>query len=440
MNERISVLYARYAAVLLALTLVAGAYLRSAFVWPAVRGGLQTPHVIHAHSHGGFFGWMVMAAAAGLVLLVPSLGRRAVLGHRLLAHGIGIGSVVAFVGFALRGYDALTITVSAVHVAFWITLAALLWRPLGSVGDTGSTSLLRAGLAFLVVAGAMTVVPAVMMVRQVTDPWLVQFGVKLFLTPFVSGFLLLTALGFLYRGRIGADTRNATTVVLLVAVGALPSTLLYVPGAPAPVLVLIGRLGIGLVGAALLLATWDLAASATRARLRPPPLPLLAVAAAAAAGLVKLAAAAGVGAAFMHNRSIVVAVLHLILLGLVTPALLHGMQRQARAGIRTLLYASALVAMLAPLAASGWPWAARMLMLNGIGLDLLLVLAAVGGILTVLTLLALTGVPDVSQIGSQGIPAGSAAAETVDGTIATSAPTPSSSSRRIRTPAPYSNI
>jgi hypothetical protein len=414
MNARISRLYAGYAVVLLGLTLLAGVYLRAAFIWPSVRGGIPTPQVIHAHSHAGFFGWMVMAAAAALVGRVAAMSPNVARAHRLLAHAIGIGSFAAFIGFALRGYDVATITLSALHVGLWVMLAALLWRPLRDTPEADDGGLLRGALVFLVASGAATIVPGMMMVRQVTDPWLVQFGVKLFLTPFVSGFLLLTALGLVYahirRGH------QATTVLYLIAVGTLPSTLLYVPGPPLPLLTLLGRFGIGMVGAALVLFAADVAISRwTRRRgadrletlhaddglratspageagesLRLLSPAALVVIAAAAAGVVKLLAAAGVGADFMHNRSIVIAVLHLLLLGVVTPAFVVALSPGMRAPIRSACYAGGLALMLVPLVAMGWPWATRLLMMRGVGIDTMLAASAVGGIAAAIALLAL---------------------------------------------------
>lgn len=440
-NAGLARLYAGYAATLLALTLVAGLYLRAAMVWPAVRGGLGTPEVIHAHSHVGFFGWMVMAAAAALLLRTPAAGAKRRRVHLLLAHAIGIASAAAFVGFALRGYDMVTITISAIHVGLWLGLAAALWRPLRAMANADASLLLRAGLGFLVLSGVATVVPAVMMVQAVTDPWLVQLGVKLFLTPFVSGFLLLTAMGLVYD-RLGA-TRNATTVLFMITAGTLPSTLLYIPNAPEPWLVLVGRVGIGVVGAGVVLFASDVAATLLANRRTPAqqraatPLVMLAGASAAVAGGVKLLASAGVGASFMHNRSITVAVLHLILLGIVTPALLAGL-RPGRVAVRTTLFAAGLALMLAPLAAAGWPQAVRFLMMRGVSIDTLLVTAVAGGALTTVALLALMAPGTLLQMGSQGESSPAAAARVVD-TDATTRLAPSASSRRTRTPAPLSS-
>jgi hypothetical protein len=373
-------LYARYAIGLLALTLLAGVHLRAAFAWPALRGGMNGGYLVHAHSHAGFFGWAVMAgfaAVAARVDFTPAAARA----QRVLAHALGLASVAAFVGFALRGYDLVTVAISVLHVLLWIAFAA---GTAGRLRGDAGTPFTRAALAFLVTAGLATTAPVVMMVKGVTDPWLLQLGVKLFLTPFATGFLVLLALGVVYRGI--PTPRYAGAVLTLIATGALPSTLLYVQAAP-PVawLTMVGRAGIALTGAGILL----FAADAARSRLTP--LARVVMASAAVTGVVQLLAAAGVGAAFMHSRAITIAVLHLVVLGVVTPALVMALRPGVVAPVRTAVYAAGTALMLLPLAAMGWPWAARTLVMRGVGIDALLVVAAVGGVVGAVGLLSLIG-------------------------------------------------
>jgi hypothetical protein len=404
-------LYFRYALAMLVLTLLAGALLRASFTWPAWRVGYG-PHVMHAHSHVGFFGWAVLAVC-GVITARIRITRISAAVHTVLAHAIGVGSAAAFVAFAQRGYDMTTITISAVHVLLWVIFVASVWRPLGTL-PTNERRYLRTGVAFLATAGLATIAPVLMMVRGVSEPWLLQMAVKLFLTPFVTGFLVITALGLLYsrvRARAGA-----LPALWLIALGTVPSTLLYVTAAPpAPWLPWVGRAGMGMVGAGLVCVACDIAYSRLARRAETPELPplaALALAAVAVAGAVKLLAALGVGATFMHSRNIVVAVLHLVLLGVVTPSFILALRPELRAPRRTAAYAASLFVMLGSIAVSGWPWAARTLMTMGVRLDTLFQVAALSGFLATLFLLTLfvsgrsteAAAPPTQAAMSRGVP------------------------------------
>lgn len=387
-------LYFRYAVALLGLTLLAGVHMRLAVVWPGLRGGIGGMNLVHAHSHAAFFGWAVMAAFALVTARAVPAGWR-VTAHRGLAHVTGVASAAAFVGFALRGYDAATIALSAFHVLLWLVFTALVWRDLGAL-SAGAQPFVRAGLLFLAGAGLATTAPVLMLVRGTTDPWLQQLGVKLFLTPFVSGFLLLTALA------VACDacraTRGLRAALVLIAAGVLPSTVLYVAAAPpAEWLTWVGRGGMALLAAGTLLFVGTVVLQVRPSpRLLSPLGALVLLMAVAKAGL-ELLAAAGVGAAFMHNRAITIAVLHLVLLGVVTPAFLLGMRPRLRAPALTALYGTGLVALSVSVGVLGWPWAALQLATRGVPFDALFAAAAVSGVLVAATLLALCVVREAAQ-------------------------------------------
>jgi hypothetical protein len=391
-------LYARYAVALLAVTLLAGVYLRAVFTFPGVRPGFGVtgPNLVHAHSHAGFFGWAAMAAFAVMTLQLRPGARARVL-HAGLAHALGVGSVAAFVGFALRGYDMVTIPLSALHVLLWLTFAVAVWRPLGEVAEA-QRRYLRASLVFLVVAGAATVAPVLVMVRGITEPWLYQITVKLFLTPFVSGFLLLAALS-VFAARM--EARRATASLLLIAAGVLPSTFLYVAAPPPlPGLLLVGRAGMALLGAGLLLfslAAWRPVARDVATR----PLAFVALLAVLSVGVLKLLAALGVGAAFMHNRNLTIAVLHVVLLGIVTPAFVLALKPTVRARRRVAIYGAGLLVMVGALAVTAWPWAARTVMAAGVSFNALYLLVFAGGAVAAAALLSVL----LPTAGSRSAPA-----------------------------------
>jgi hypothetical protein len=144
------------------------------------------------------------------------------------------------------------------------------------------------------------------------------------------------------------------------------------------------------VGAGLLLFVYAavVVRGATSAPPRPAPLDRLALAAIATAGALKLLAAFGIGAAFMHSRNLTVAVLHLVLLGIVTPAFVLAMRPALRARMRAAVFGAGLFVMLAALVATAWPWAARTLLSNGVSLTTLFVLTFSAGAVAAVALLA----------------------------------------------------
>jgi len=342
-------LYGGYALGFLALTVLAGTWLRAVFVWPATAAGASAAHLVHAHSHVAFFGWLSMALFAAIARAGRIDGARARL-LRLHAHAVALASAAAFLSFLRAGYDAASIAVSALHVLLWVVFAAAAWAPLNAAGAL-ERRFFRGALAFLLAAGAATAAPAAVLVRGVSDPWWSQFAVKLFLSPFTSGWALLGTMGALYGVAAGGRRRAANAALILVAAGVLPSTFLHVVAPPpADWIPIAGRAGTVLLGTGATLIALDLLSAQLR------PLTRLAAAAALLAGTLQLAAGAGVGATLIASRPVVLAFLHLLLLGFMTPALLEAIAPpRGKATGRTAALAAGLALMLAALLALGGP-------------------------------------------------------------------------------------
>ena len=378
---------AAWAGALLVLTLLLGVWLRALFLHPGLAGGIPFPHLVHGHSHLAFFGWIVPAFTALLAgRLGDAPGRQRLL--RWHAHAVGVASLAALASFLRDGYGGLSIPLSAFHVALWWALLPLAW-PLARATPT-ERRLLRTALVALAVAGAATTLPAVLHARGVTDGWLREVGIRLFLGAFLHGWVGLGAMALLV-GALERDRRLRRPAVALagaalVAAGTLPATLLYVGAAPPASWILpVGRAGAALVA----LGTLLLAAPALPHRL--PPALHLAAAAATLAGTVELLAALGVGAAHLHARPLVVAFLHLHLLGVATPILLATLApapHRPVVQLPPLATAAGTGTMLAALAAMGWPWLGTLA--AGVGLHplRLLQLALAGGVVATVALVA----------------------------------------------------
>ncbi len=415
-------LYLVYGALFLGAALGIGVWLRAVYVWPVLKGPFTFQYLVHAHSHVAFFGW-VTPALFGVMAAAARPDRVLEARLRVHAHALGALSAAALVAFTLTGYGAVSIAISALHVVLWWAFALLVLGGLRSPGVATSLTLERrfyaTALLLLLLAGSATLLPGILMVRGVQNAWLKELGIKLFLTPFIGGWLGLGAMGAVY-GRIGGR-RFGVWALRLTAAGVVPSALLFV-GAPAPWpwLVGIGRAGSLLLG----LGGLAFALDALGAWQRTGALLRLAGTAAALKGGLELAAGLGAGGALLHDRSITLAYLHLALLGLVTPALIdvaygHGRRRaaaqgaSARAGTLagTLAHGLGLALMGGALLGLGWPLAARALAALGLGTGALFPLAFAGGTLSALALAALllrgpsARAPAVARAPSSDLPA-----------------------------------
>ena len=365
----VATLYRRYAVALLAVTLLLGVWMRAMLAWPRFASGIPFRHLVHAHSHVGFFGWLVLGIAAAIVPRAATVARVPTL--RRIAHAIAAASIVALVAFAWEGYGPIAIVVSAVHVLLWIALVRQLW-PLGAA-ERCARPWLRIALVGLCVAGASTLLPGFLAARGVESGWLRELGIELFLDLFVFGWTIAAAIGLAYA--TVRPPRGSRLALALFALGVVPSACLYVPGAPGAFVAAVGRVGVALVGAALVLVARDLLVH------RAPALVSLAAVAMAVVGGLQLLAAAGVGGALLHGRPIVLAFVHLTLLGVATQVLLatSASGRRLGHGVGVVLLAAGGALMLLMLVAMGWPWLAVRATAAGIDVMRMLVLASVGG-------------------------------------------------------------
>lgn len=366
---------ARWAALLLVLTVALGGWLRALLALPALGGSAIPRHLLHAHSHVAFFGWLVPGLAAAMLARSTCTAWRGTV-LRAHAHLLGVLTLAALASFLRDGYGGASIPLSAAHVALWWALVPLAWAlPRAAPVER---RLLRAALVFLALAGATTIAPVVLLRRGITDGWARELGIRLFLGTFLHGWVGLGVLGLAAgalerRGRL-AQPRTVAVAAVLIAVGTVPATLLHVAAAPPhPAALAAGRVGAALVGAgSLLFATCWL-----RARL--PIAMRLAAWALALTGALALFAAAGVGRHALHARPVVIAFVHLHLLGVATPVLLVALAPSVRGARRAVIAGSGLAVMLAALVSLGWSPAWGAAAWAGLDASSLMLLALLGG-------------------------------------------------------------
>ncbi|MEX2572108.1 MAG: hypothetical protein WD737_12480, partial [Gemmatimonadota bacterium] len=256
-------------------------------------------------------------------------------------------------------YNVWTIAISMAHVALWFIFVALAWGPSRAIEGAGRP-FFRAALVLLLLAGAGAMSPGIVMARGISDPWVGQIAIHSFLSPFIAGWLALTAMATVYA-RLRAP-RFAAAALWCTVLGVLPSALLH-PTAPPPAswVTDIGRIGTGLVGVGTLLFCLDLLRARSAA-----PLLRLATAAALIKGAGELGVGVGLGLDLIAVRSITIAYLHLLLLGMITPVLMHAVLRVPAAPRRVFLYAAGLGIMLVSLVGLGSPATAGLLLAVGL--------------------------------------------------------------------------
>lgn len=376
--------YLRWALLALALTVIAGTWLRVSLLQPAALGGLEFRHAVHAHSHVALFGWTTMAMFA----FATAASRRERPWVRWHAHAVGGASMAAFAGFLAMGYAGPTIALSILHVVLWWTFVALSWRGLDAAPLV--RRYLRAALGFLAVAGLGAMTPAVVMVRGVPDLWYARLAVELFLTPFLEGWLALGVAAVVYAR--AERPRFAGVVLPLVVVGTMPAALMRVlEPPPAAWLPLVGRAGTVLLGVAAVLLALDLLRS------RPSPLPGLAGLALLTEGVLEIAVALTGDAAVLGSQQLRIAYLHLDLLGVVTPLLLGAVAFPAMVRATewrvAVLHGAGLAVTLASLLAMGWTQATVLVTSLGIGFPALMAAALAGGALSAVAVLSVVVAP-----------------------------------------------
>jgi len=381
-NGREADSYVRYAAVFVAVTVLSGVWLRTGMLRPEALAGFSFRNLVHAHSHVAFFGWVTMAAFALLLRSLGSAGSGAPGWLRWHANLMGVASAAAFLGFLRSGYAPETIALSALHVALWVVFTIGVWSRLAR-GERPEHAFFRVALGFLVLAGAGTIGTGILSARA-SDPWLSRLAIELFLTPFVGGWLVLAAFGVAYA-RL-PHSRHSRLVLLLAAAGVLPSGLLHITAPPPlPWLTPLGHAGMLLSSAGTLLFALDV----IRERVTSPFL-RLAGGAALIKGLAELAVGAGIADHLVGSDPLVIAYLHLVLLGMVTSILADGLFGQVRLTAPAVLHAVGLVVQLGALAALGWAPLFHLSSALGWSTARLLTLALLGGILSAAALLTVS--------------------------------------------------
>ena len=325
-------------------------------------------HLLHAHSHVAFLGWVFNAffVVALRHFLPVGSGRR--LGR--LWWVLQVSVLGMLISFPLQGYGPVSIAFSTLHVGASAVFAWRLWRE--TTATAAARFHLRAALVFLLLSAAGPVALGPLAAAGLRDAPAYTLAVYWYLHCQYNGWFVffLQALALERRAGDGhtGDPAAAVRAGRWLFAGSLLSYALSTLWSEPPALV---HLVAGLGGAAQLIGALLLARVLAGPSLRTAVNrhPLLAIAAGAwlLKTLLQFAAVLPGLLTLAHQRFVAIAFLHLVFLGLVIPALVAwaddagwfapGLTR--RVGLGLFLAGAALTEALlvAPAVASlaGWP-------------------------------------------------------------------------------------
>lgn len=267
-GPRLPAAFALGAVIYLALVVSLGVVLRARYVTP-VWLGFAFGNLMHAHSHGAYFGWASLGLMAGIYRLLPELTGRALVSpawvrrQLWLTHAATVGAVIAF---AAGGYNPVSIAFSTVNVLLWYMFAALYWRNVRGAPRPWPVPVMyfNAAVGFLVLSSLGTWLITIVTAAGLESPLWRSAGLYLFLSSFADGWLLVGLMGLaaaLLPGKpvreTGAWARPSLTWLVLLTP---PAFLAYlVPAGAPPVIAGLGlaaRAALGVVYGVYLRRAW----------------------------------------------------------------------------------------------------------------------------------------------------------------------------------------
>jgi hypothetical protein len=324
----------RTALVFLTITAALGAALRG--MTASVSIGLPYNHLLHAHSHVAFMGWIFNGFfALALVYFLPT-ARRPRNWHRLF-FALQVGVVGMLFSFPFQGYGPVSIAFSTLHLAAAAVFACWLWRD--NHASDAARPHLRIALLALVLSGLGPLALGPLAAMDLRDHPGYLLSIYYYLHTHYNGwfvfFLQATALQLAGPAVSAQPARRAAWwlgagLVLTFA----QSTLWLAP--PLAIHLIAAAGGVAqLIGMVIFLR----ALAPLRQQLAPGWIRALVLAAVAAWVLkttLQVLAAIPSLDGLVNHRFIVIAFLHLVFLGIATPALLAtARQHQWLPGTRT---------------------------------------------------------------------------------------------------------
>lgn len=297
-----------------------GFFLRHLNIKPLV--GIHYGYWLHAHSHVAFLGWVFNAFfAAALMHFVPLA---AAARYRILWWTMQVAVLGMLVTFPLQGYAAASIAFSTLHLVASAIFAGLLWRR--NRAHASARAHLKGGLFFMLLSGVgpLALGPVVAFGFRETPAYnlAIYFYLHFQYNGWFLFFLQALVLQLAIERGLKPDTGGARAAAWSLFAGCMltyaqsafwlsPPEIVYAFGFAGAVLQLIGLYQLGRS-----LGAWREAFPETERRLW-----LLAAACFTLKLLLQFAGTHHAVQSLLMGRSHIIAFLHLVYLGVVTPAL-----------------------------------------------------------------------------------------------------------------------
>lgn len=178
----------------LVITVALGTFLRLLFIQPVA--GANYKYFLHAHSHLGFLGWVYNALYALILLyFIPRHKQRGLMWLFWLTQIATLGMLLFF---PIQGYARESIIFSTLHIFFSWAFAAMAWRRLQSSSQT-ARRYLKLGLFFMVISSLGPFAMGPLMVNGLAGSTWYYMAIYYYLHFQYNGWFVFALLALLYQ-------------------------------------------------------------------------------------------------------------------------------------------------------------------------------------------------------------------------------------------------
>lgn len=214
----------------------AGTFLRAFAFIPSL--GLDYQHVLHAHSHLAFLGWVYSGLFLALVYFFLPAGTFAMRRYQRIFWLTQVAAVCMFFAFLFSGYAPASVALLTIHAALVIIFIRYFVKDTKLPGSSPATWFLWvAFISFFVSTLGPMSIPLTKIYGD-DDPDLLRMGIHFYLHFHYNGWFIFGIIGLLLkiteREGISLPVRQIRRAFWLMAAGLVPAYFLIVPFVPLP--------------------------------------------------------------------------------------------------------------------------------------------------------------------------------------------------------------